>query len=102
MVEEEKAQGPGKLEVPTLLVKPTGLLAGHTLRMRFPSTRYWIAHERGETSQAMFWAEALDAIEEHDLGRDPGSLQPSYIIELVEAWVAALKEAAVPPPTGSS
>lgn len=101
--DEEPAEPLGPLEVPALIIQPTtGPLKGRTLRMRYPSTKFWIAQERGQLDNPLLWAETLDAIEEHDLGRDPGSLPPSYVMALMVAWLAALKDVAVPPPNGSS
>ena len=90
------------IEVPTLLVEPdSGPLAGRHITMRYPSVRFWIAQERGELDNPRLWEETLDAIEEHDLGREPDSLPPAYIVALMREWLAALKAAALPPESGS-
>jgi hypothetical protein len=92
----------GPIEVPTLTVKlETGPLAGRTLQMHYPSTRFWIAQERGNLDNPLLWQETLDAIEEHDLGRDPGTLPPTMVFAIMRAWLAALKAVALPPKTGS-
>jgi len=107
MAEEEKAQAaapetPAPIEIPTLLVAPTeGPLAGRTIRMRYPSTRYWMANERGQADNVAFYEEILDAIEDHDLGRDPASLPPGLVVTIGQAWTAALKAVAVPPTNGT-
>lgn len=89
------------IEVPLLTVRPTGRLAGRTLRMRYPSVGFLIARRRGQASDEVWWAELVDAIEEHDLGRDPAKLPPSLVNAIGTAWVDAMTEEAVPPPSGS-
>lgn len=90
------------IEVPTLLVQPeSGPFAGRTIRMRYPSTRFWIAQQRGELDNETMWTETLLAVEEHDFGRDPDDLPPAMVLVLMTDWLDALKADALPPTTGS-
>lgn len=95
-----------KLAIETVDVRPTeGALVGHWLRMRFPSARWFIQQKRGFTSDddnaIAYYEEILDAIEEHDLGRDPAGLPARYVLDIGRAWMAAIRDLAVPPTTGS-
>lgn len=86
-----------------LEVRPTGRgLAGHVLQMRYPSVRFLIAQRRGQAGDPEYWEEVVDAVIEHDLDRDPGRLTPGQVGLIGQAWVAAMKERAVPPASGSS
>lgn len=85
------------IAVVLLTVHPAGALAGRTLRMRYPSVGFLIAQRRGVARDPEWWAEVVDAIEEHDLGREPESLPAAVVNEIGVAWVAAMKERAVPP-----
>jgi hypothetical protein len=92
------------LELPTLLVQPKdGLLAGRTIRMRWPSTRFYIDHARGsrQDRNAALWEETLNAIQAHDFGHEPDNLPPEYIVALADAWIDAVRDHAVPPTNGS-
>lgn len=80
-----------------LTVNPSGALAGRTLRMRYPSVGFLIAQRRGIAKDPEWWEEVIDAIEEHDLGRTPESLPAAIVDEIGVAWVAAIKERAIPP-----
>jgi hypothetical protein len=87
-------------------VRPTsGLIAGHHLRMRKPSIRWYLAHRRGFGADQMaevWYEEIADAIEEHDLGRDPLTLPAKYILAIGQEWMAAATDRAVDPTTGPS
>lgn len=85
------------IELRTLEVTPGENLAGHTLRMRYPSAGFLIAQRRGTATDADYWAEVLDAIVEHDLDVDPARLPGREVNLIGLAWTQALREAAVPP-----
>lgn len=91
---EPAALEPVELEL--LTVRPKAPLAGRTLRMRRPSVGFWIAMKRKAVDDETFWEEIVDAIEDHDLGRDPAKLPPRAVNAIGEAWLEAMKEAAVP------
>lgn len=94
---------PGPLVLPTIEVRPEGPLAGHVLRMRTPSTRFFIAQRRaGGLTNADMWDEILDAIVEHDFDREPDLLPPAYVLLIGNAWLSAIKEQAVPPVSGET
>ena len=88
---------PEPVELELLTVEPGGRLAGRTLHMRYPSVGFLIAQRRGEADDERYWAELLDAIESHDLGRDPESLPAREVNAIGRAWISAMKERAVPP-----
>lgn len=93
--EAETALGPAPVYL--LTVHPSGAFAGRTLRMRYPSIGFLAAQRRGIAGDVEWYEEVVDAIEEHDLERDPYSLPIAAVNEIGLAWVAAMKERAVPP-----
>lgn len=88
---------PEPVELELLTVTPAGHMAGRTLHMRYPSVGFLIAQRRGEADDERYWAEVVDAIEDHDLGRDPDRLPAREVGLIGRAWIAAMKERAVPP-----
>lgn len=99
---EETEEGLEPIEVPTIEVRPTeGVLRGRTLVMQYPSTTWYIAQQRGDLAGAEMLEAVLGAIVEHDLGRDPASLPPSYVVAIGNAWHDAIRDQAFPPVPGS-
>lgn len=90
------------IDLPPLEVLPGGALSGHTFRMRRLSTREYIAFRRGEVDDAALFEAAIGAVEEHSVDiEDLGTLPPNVVDDLVAAWIAAHREAAVPPASGT-
>ena len=96
------AETPGPVEFETLEVRPKGRgLGGHTLLMRRPSVRFLIAWKRGNADDEVYWEEIVDAIISHDLDRDPDRLTAAQVNAIGTAWLDAMKDAAVPPASGT-
>ena len=99
---EQLPDAPGPVEFDTLKVRPKGRgLGGHTLTMRRPSVRFLIRWRRGQANTETYWEEILDAILSHDLDRDPDRLTAAHINAIGSAWIDAMKDAAVPPASGT-
>ncbi|HUT76061.1 MAG TPA: hypothetical protein VM285_00130 [Polyangia bacterium] len=91
------------IELPTIEVRiESGPLAGHVLTMRTPSTRMFIQQRRGTWDNLDMFEEILNAIVDHDLGQEPDLLPPAVVVGIGTAWFTAIKEAALPPATGST
>jgi hypothetical protein len=69
--------------------------------MRRPSVRFLIAWRRGDLTDEVLWEEVVDAIIDHDLGRDPDRLTSRQVNAIGTAWLDAMKDAAVPPASGT-
>lgn len=96
------AEQPNPVEFETLDVRPKGRgLGGHVLQMRRPSVRFLIAWKRGQADDETYWEEIVDAILSHDLDRDPDRLTAAQVAEIGSAWLDAMKDAAVPPASGT-
>ena len=91
------------IEIPTVTATATnGLLAGRTVTFRMPPSRMWIAIERRQFTNHDLWEKVLEAVVDHDLGVDIEALPSEHVAELAALWFRAVREAAVPPPNGSS
>ena len=102
MAEQLDPETPGPVEFDTLEVSPKGRgLGGHTLTMRRPSVRFLIAWKRGQADDETYWEEILDAIITHDLDREPDRLTAAQVNAVGSAWLDAMKDAAVPPASGT-
>lgn len=85
-----------------IAVLPEGPLEGHEFLMRRMSARFWIAVNRNSYTDADMVEEVLDAIIDSSLPDDDATLDVDEIDALVSAWIRAMREAAVPPPSGTS
>ena len=80
----------------TITVKPAGPLEGHEFSMTRISAADWVAMRRGDLDDGGLVASALGCIEDSSLP-DGTELDLEEGLALMRAWVAAHKEAAVPP-----
>jgi len=85
-----------------LTIHPGGPLEGHEFVMRRMSARFWVQLSRSRFSGADMVAEVLDAIIDSSLPDDDATLDVDEIDALSSAWIAAMREAAIPPPNGTS
>lgn len=85
-----------------LTVLPDGPLEGHEFLMRRMSARFWIALNRKSYTNADMVEEVLDAIIDSSLPDDDATLDVDEVDALVAAWIRAMREDAVPPPSGTS
>lgn len=85
-----------------LRVLPDGPLEGHEFTMRRMSARFWIALNRATHTTADMVEETLDAILDSSLPDDDATLDVDEVDALVSAWIRAMREDAVPPPSGTS
>jgi len=85
-----------------LTVRPGGPLEGHEFVMRKMSARFWVALSRSAFSNADMVEEVLDAILDSSLPDDDATLDMDEMDALVAGWLAAMREAAIPPANGTS
>lgn len=84
--------------VPLLTIKLSGSLEGHTIIARGISFNELRAMQQGEIQDTGLVSLLLDAVSDHSLDIDDlGSLSPSLVLEITNAWLDAQKEAALPP-----
>jgi len=85
-----------------LTVLPDGPLAGHEFAMRRMSARFWVQLSRSQFTNADMVEEVLDAIVDSSLPDGEAALDVDEVDALVAAWIAAMRNAAIPPANGTS
>jgi hypothetical protein len=85
---------------PTITVRPDGPLAGHEFTMTRIGARDWIAMRRGERDDGELAALAAEAVVDSSLP-DGTELDLFEVMALMRAWLAAHRETALPPASGT-
>lgn len=81
---------------PVITVRPDAPLAGHEFLMHRLAAGEWVALRRGDLDDGQLVAAAIEAIVDSSLPEDT-ELDMFEAMALMRAWVAAHREAAVPP-----
>lgn len=78
---------------------PPSIDGGGVITMRKFTTRDLLAILKRELSNVELLELTIAAIVEYLPGKDPLDLAPDEVSEILDAWMAAAKEAALPPVT---